>query len=252
MFIFHTEIFVPFHSIPCPAHWVRLWLVFPTLNQSLPWKSFNVFHTLRLFFCFFRQKVDFISNALWRMRGCVSEVESSRTHFEVLGLEASSPRKLPCPRLEDSTIFWTVEFCCKTPETLRKICEVLFLFSSSGDHLKKNFWRPFFWDRLKKCFENLFFSENTCACVLGPWPREGLSLTLVSSLASSTPPLLCIVFGYLLKDAKSRSAKFSHKFTMVVDFRSKFNRKSRLGWSRPRVEHRGAPLRRHLCHRDRL
>ena len=52
----------------------------------------------------------------------VSEVESSRTslasrtHFEVLGLglegqvhglglEASSPRKLACPRLEDSTIF---------------------------------------------------------------------------------------------------------------------------------------------------
>ena len=45
---------------------------------------------------------------------------SSRTHFEVLGLglglegqvlglglglEASSPRKLPCPRLEDNTIF---------------------------------------------------------------------------------------------------------------------------------------------------
>ena len=49
-----------------------------------------------------------------------AEVESSRTslasstHFEVLGLglegqvlglEASSPRKLACPRLEDSTIF---------------------------------------------------------------------------------------------------------------------------------------------------
>ena len=43
---------------------------------------------------------------------------SSRTHFEVLGLEgqvlglgleASSPRKLPCPRLEDSTIFWMVK-----------------------------------------------------------------------------------------------------------------------------------------------
>ena len=44
---------------------------------------------------------------------------SSRTDFEVLGLglegqvlglglglEASSPRKLACPRLEDSTIFW--------------------------------------------------------------------------------------------------------------------------------------------------
>ena len=45
---------------------------------------------------------------------------SSRTHFEVLGLglegqvlglglEASSPRKLACPRLEDSTIFWIVK-----------------------------------------------------------------------------------------------------------------------------------------------
>ena len=34
-----------------------------------------------------------------------TEVESSRTHFEVLGLEASSPRKLPCPRLENSSIF---------------------------------------------------------------------------------------------------------------------------------------------------
>ena len=49
-----------------------------------------------------------------------SEVESSRTslasrtHFEViglglegqvLGLEASSPRKLACPRVEDSSIF---------------------------------------------------------------------------------------------------------------------------------------------------
>ena len=53
-----------------------------------------------------------------------AEVESSRTSsrtdFEVLGLglegqvlglglEASSPRKLACPRLEDSTIFWKVE-----------------------------------------------------------------------------------------------------------------------------------------------
>ena len=41
------------------------------------------------------------------------EVESSRTflvsrtHFQALGLglEASSPRKLPCPRLEDGAIF---------------------------------------------------------------------------------------------------------------------------------------------------
>ena len=39
--------------------------------------------------------------------GKLSEVESARTHFEVLGLglEALGPRKFPCPRLEDSTIF---------------------------------------------------------------------------------------------------------------------------------------------------
>ena len=104
----------------------------------------------------------------------ISEVESSRTslasrtssrtHFEVLslGLEASSPRKLPCPRLEDSTIFEPLKFRWKTSETLRKICKDLFLVSSCRDRLKKN-------------FEDLFF-ENTCVCVLGSWPREGLSL----------------------------------------------------------------------------
>ena len=34
-----------------------------------------------------------------------TEVESSRTYFEVLGLESSSPRKLPCSRLENSSMF---------------------------------------------------------------------------------------------------------------------------------------------------
>ena len=40
------------------------------------------------------------------------EVDSSRTHFEVLGLdlEASSSRKLPCSRLKDSTIFEPLKF----------------------------------------------------------------------------------------------------------------------------------------------
>ena len=57
-----------------------------------------------------------------QLRILLTEVEfsrkslASRTHFEVLGLglegqvlglglEASSPRKLPCPRLEDNTSF---------------------------------------------------------------------------------------------------------------------------------------------------
>ena len=67
-----------------------------------------------------------VSKFLWR--SLLAEVESSRTslasrtssrtHFEVLGLEgqvlglgveASSPRKLACSRLEDSTIFWIVK-----------------------------------------------------------------------------------------------------------------------------------------------
>ena len=108
---------------------------------------------------------------------------ASRTHFEVLGLEASSPRKLPCPRFEDSSIFKPLKFRWKTPETLRKICKDLFLVSSRRDRLKKNFWRPFFWDRLKKVLTTFFFFfENTCVCVLRPWPwpREGLSLALAS------------------------------------------------------------------------
>ena len=55
-----------------------------------------------------------------------AEIKSSRTHFEVLGLslegqvlslglEASSPRKLACPRLEDSTFFELLKFC-RAPE----------------------------------------------------------------------------------------------------------------------------------------
>ena len=57
-------------------------------------------------------------------------VFATRTHFEVLGLglEASSPRNLPCPRLEDSTICEPLKFCWKTPETSLKICEHLFCF----------------------------------------------------------------------------------------------------------------------------
>ena len=82
--------------------------------------------------------------------------EFSRSHFEVvgLGLEASCPRKLPCPRLDDSTIFEPLKFRWKMPETLRKVCKNLFLVSSSTDRLKKIFEDLF---RLKKIFEDLFF-----------------------------------------------------------------------------------------------
>ena len=92
----------------------------------------------------------------------ITELESSRTslasrtHFEVLGLEgqvlgleASSPRKLACPRLEDSSIFWIVKI----------------LWSAW-----KIFWKTFFCGDEKFLWRPLFFLESTCACVLGPWP----------------------------------------------------------------------------------
>ena len=136
-------------------------------------------------------------------RASLASMTSSRTHFEVLGLEgqvlglgleASSPRKLASPRLEDSTIFWIVKI----------------LWSAW-----KLFWKKFFCgDRLKNFCEDLFFffwrALALVSLVLGlglehscPWPRECLSserlslaldffvsLALASSLVSSTPPLL--------------------------------------------------------------
>ena len=161
-----------------------------------------------------------------------AEVESSRTDFEVLGLglglegqvlglglEAWSPRKLACPRLEDSTIFWNVKILWSawkifwktffSGDCLKNFCEDLFFF-----------FFFFFWRSPANFCEDLFFFfflESTCALcpwslalassipVLGlesvcprkgcpwPWPRiffVSLALALASSLVSSTPPLL--------------------------------------------------------------
>ena len=112
-----------------------------------------------------------------------SEVESSRTHFEVLGLrlEALSPRKLPCPRLEDSTIFEPLKFCWKTPETLRKICKDLFFWFPQVEIAWKKFFEDlfffFFGEHLRLCPWSLALASRGSALGLEfflcpwPWPR---------------------------------------------------------------------------------
>ena len=124
---------------------------------------------------------------------CRPEVESLRTslasrkHFEVLGLEgqvlgleASSPRKLPCPRLEDSTFFWIVEFC----RSLEKNFGWRFLLENAWKKFLKTF---FFWEHLRLCpWLRAFLSLASRGSVLGravlglgfflcpwpwPWPR---------------------------------------------------------------------------------
>ena len=116
-----------------------------------------------------------------------SEVESSRTQFEVLGLglegqvlglglglEASSPQKLACPRLEDSTIFWIVKILWSawkivwktfySGDRLKNFCEDLFFFF--GEHLR---------------FVSLVLGlEHSC-----PWPRERLSSERLSLALAS-------------------------------------------------------------------
>ena len=162
-------------------------------------------------------------------RTSLASTMSSRTHFEVLGLEekvlaleASSPQKLPCFQLEDSTIFWTVEILLKNARNRAENLRGLFLFLNWRSpeknilktfSLEKNFWRTFFLRSPEKILD--FFLLDTCAWVLSPWPRAFLSLAsrrsvleravlgldldffcvfgslaLASSLVSSTLPLV--------------------------------------------------------------
>ena len=99
----------------CP--WPRIIFVSLALASSLVSSTPPLL--LIFAFCFFTLLFAFCVNCRFvfafkqhRLPTLPPEVESSRTHFEVLGLEgqvlgleASSPRKLACPRLEDSTIF---------------------------------------------------------------------------------------------------------------------------------------------------
>ena len=115
---------------------------------------------------------------------------SSRTRFEVLslglqgqvlglGLEAWSPLKLPCPLLENSTVFWILRILLENARNLAENLRRPFLFFSFGDCLKK-ILKTFFWDRLK-ILNTFFFAPVSLVLDLScPWPREGLSLVGLS------------------------------------------------------------------------
>ena len=82
----------------------------------------------------------------------LAEMESLRTSL------ASKPQVLEnCPVLGSRTalFFEPLKFCWKAPETSQKICEDLFLFSSSGKvFLKWIIFEDLF--RLKIFFKDLF------------------------------------------------------------------------------------------------
>ena len=138
------------------------------------------------FFTFFKWIILFIIFQSDEVSRLLSEVDSSRTHFQVLGLglEVSSPRKLPCPRLEDSTIFLMVK--------ILKIGWKFFFYTVFfGDCLKKNF------ADLEKNFCRSFFAENICVCVLGRWPRAFLSLA--SRMSVLVKAVLGLGLGFFLR-----------------------------------------------------
>ena len=119
-----------------------------------------------------------------------TEVESLRTHFEVLGLEASSPQKLRCPRLENNSIFG--------------ILKILYIVFCRKTCFFGDFLILFFWEHLKKNFEDfiiIFFGGNTCACVLALekvcsrkgclWPRIFFCVLGLEPCALSSTSVPC-------------------------------------------------------------
>ena len=87
-------------------------------------------------FVFVSVKVLHVVHQRWSPRGRPWPREhilkSLASKPQVLGLEALGPRKLPCPRLEDSTIFWTVEILLKNARNLAENLQMPFLFSAIG------------------------------------------------------------------------------------------------------------------------
>ena len=61
----------------------------------------------------------------------------------------------------------------------------------------KNFCEDlFFGDRLKNFCEDLFFLENTCTCVLGPWPWPRAFLPLALRVSVLGKAVLGLGLGF--------------------------------------------------------
>ena len=176
-----------------------------------------------------------------RAQNNLPEVESSRTHFEVLGLglEASSPRKLACPRLEDSTIFWIVKILWSTwkifwktffcGDRLKNFCEELFFFEITWKIFCEDVFFFFFGEHLRLCpWSSALASslpvlglENVCPRKGCPWPWPRIffvSLALASSLVSSTPLLQPTCVNKFVRTNTSiqmQKAKFCYVFKIT-------------------------------------
>ena len=68
----------------------------------------------------------------WSPRGHILKSLALASKPQVLGLETLGPRKLPCPRLEDSTIFRTVEILLENARNIAENLQIPFLFSAMG------------------------------------------------------------------------------------------------------------------------
>ena len=170
------------------------------LKRSLLWQRHNV--KARQYW-----KNKHTSHQRWSSR----ERPWSRGRFRghILNSLASKPQVLKnCSVLSSRTalFFKPLKSCWKTPETSRKICEDLFLFCSSEDHLKKNFRRPFFYgEYLRLCLRSKALPSRGFVLGLGlgiflcfwPWPRTSFLRLHLCFTPSNLYKVFKIIFNFL-------------------------------------------------------